>query len=71
MASGAAQKVVNTVADVADAPSKTSEHYGDKLQGKFDPQKPGNIYDNAVQKYGKMSEQKVSNRPIINDNDNL
>ena len=41
----------------ADAPSRVSEHYGNKLQDKFDPQKPGNIYDDAVMKYGKMSEQ--------------
>ena len=41
----------------ADAPSRVSEHYGNKLQDKFDPQKPGNIYDDAVTKYGKMSVQ--------------
>ena len=71
----ATAKVVDTAKDVAqkvaDAPSKASEHYGNKLQDKFDPQKPGNIYDNAVQKYGKMSDQKVNSRPIVNDNDDL
>jgi len=71
----ATAKVVDTAKDVAqkvaEAPSKVGEHYGNKLQDKFDPQKPGNIYDNAVQKYGKMSDQKVNSRPIVNDNDDL